>query len=68
MKKIALALGVTGAVMIAADVGLNTLAFAIMLIQSLYWVHVMWATQREAALLNAVFCVINVIGIWRALG
>ncbi len=67
MKKIALAFGVTGAVMLAADVGLNIWAFVLMFIQSIYWVKTLWATQREAAILNAVFCVINIIGIWRAL-
>ena len=67
MKKVALALGVTGALLIAADVGMNLLAFSLMLAQSLFWVRELWATQREAAILNAVFAVINIIGIVRCL-
>lgn len=67
MKKVALALGVSGALLIAADVGMNLLAFILMLAQSLFWVRELWSTQREAAILNAVFSAINIIGIWRCL-
>lgn len=67
MKKIALLLGITGAVLLAVDVGLNLLAFCLMLAQSLYWVKTLWANEREAALLNAAFSVINIIGIVRVL-
>ena len=67
MKKVALLLGVTGAIMLALNVGLNLPAFCIMLVQSLYWVKAMWKTEREAAMLNATFALINVVGIVRAL-
>jgi len=68
MKKIALVSGLVGAVLLAANVNLNMLAFMLMLGQSAYWVKVMWGTEREVALLNLGFIVINVIGIVRALG
>jgi hypothetical protein len=65
-KWIGTATGVTGAVIIATNLGVVALGFALFLVSSIFWSAVGWV-QREASLLvlQATFTVINVIGIYR---
>lgn len=67
MKKIALVSGLVGAIMLAANLNLTIVAYILMMLGSVIWVVTMWRTEREAALLNLGFALINVIGIVRAL-
>lgn len=65
-KWIGTATGVTGAIIIAANIGLVVPGFVLFLISSVLWSAVSWA-QREASLfvLQATFMVINLLGIYR---
>jgi hypothetical protein len=67
MKKVALISGLVGAVMLAANLNLTVVAYCLMMLGSIIWVVTMWKTEREAALLNLGFAIINIIGIVRAL-
>ena len=68
MKKVALVLGLVGALAVACGMpSFALLGFAVMLASSVIWVVVMAKTEREVALLNAAFGVINVVGIVNAL-
>ena len=68
-KWIGTATGVAGAIIIATNLGVVALGFALFLVSSILWSAVGWV-QREASLLvlQATFTVINVIGIYRWLG
>lgn len=64
MKKIALALSLLGSLALASNLpGFAVPAFLAMLTGSVIWVTVFARKEREAAILNASFAVINVIGI-----
>lgn len=67
MKKVALISGLVGAVMLAANLNLTIVAYCLMMLGSVIWIITLWRTEREAALLNLGFALINVIGIVRAL-
>jgi hypothetical protein len=67
MKKVALISGLVGAVMLAANLNLTIVAYCLMMLGSIIWIVTLWRTEREAALLNLGFALINVIGIVRAL-
>jgi hypothetical protein len=67
MKKFALISGLAGSLMLAGNLNLNVPAFILMLLGSVVWVRTMWKTEREAALLNLGFALINIVGIVRAL-
>jgi hypothetical protein len=67
MKKVALISGLVGAVMLAANLNLTIMAYCLMMLGSIIWIVTLWRTEREAALLNLGFALINVIGIVRAL-
>lgn len=67
MKKVALISGLVGAIMLAANLNMTIVAYCLMMLGSVIWVVTMWRTEREAALLNLGFALINVIGIVRAL-
>jgi hypothetical protein len=67
MKKIALISGLVGAVMLAANLNLTIVAYCLMMLGSIIWIVTLWRTEREAALLNLGFALINVIGIVRAI-
>ena len=67
MKKVALISGLVGAIMLAANLNLTIVAYSLMMLGSVVWVVTMWRTEREAALLNLGFAIINIIGIVRAL-
>ena len=67
MKKVALISGLVGAVMLAANLNLTIVAYCLMMLGSIIWIVTLWRTEREAALLNLGFALINVIGIVRAI-
>jgi hypothetical protein len=67
MKKVALISGLVGAVMLAANLNLTIVAYCLMMLGSIIWIITLWRTEREAALLNLGFALINVIGIVRAI-
>ena len=67
MKKVALVSGLIGAIMLAANLNLTIVAYSLMMLGSIVWVVTMWRNEREAALLNLGFAIINIIGIVRAL-
>jgi hypothetical protein len=58
--------GVSGAVLIALNVGLVSHGFALFLLSSMLWLAAAVA-QREPSLavLHGTFTAINVIGLWR---
>jgi hypothetical protein len=66
MKKVALISGLVGAVMLAANLNLTIVAYCLMMLGSIIWIITLWRTEREAALLNLGFALINIIGIVRA--
>jgi len=53
--------------MLAANLNLTIMAYCLMMLGSIIWIVTLWRTEREAALLNLGFALINVIGIVRAL-
>ena len=61
--------GVSGAFMIALNLGLVIYGFGLFLISSLLWSLVGWL-QREMSLLvlQGAFTIINIVGIYRWLG
>ena len=61
--------GVSGAIMIALNLGLVIYGFGLFLISSLLWSVIGWV-QREMSLLvlQATFTIINIVGIYRWLG
>jgi hypothetical protein len=61
--------GVSGAIMIALNLGLVIYGFGLFLISSLLWSLVGWL-QREMSLLvlQGTFTIINIVGIYRWLG
>jgi hypothetical protein len=61
--------GVSGAIMIALNLGLVIYGFWLFLISSLLWSVIGWL-QREISLvvLQGIFTIINVIAIYRWLG
>lgn len=67
MKKVALISGLVGAIMLAANLNLTIVAYSLMMLGSVVWVTTLWRTEREAALLNLGFALINIIGIVRAI-
>tara|TARA_Y100001951_G_scaffold74431_1_gene61389 strand:+ start:72 stop:338 length:267 start_codon:yes stop_codon:yes gene_type:complete len=66
-KTAATAGSILGAASISANVGIEVLAFAVMLVSSLCFAWVFRHTEREVVILNLSFAVINMIGIVRAL-
>jgi len=66
VKWIGTAAGVSGATLIALNVGMVGYGFSLFLISSLLWGTIGFV-QRELSLvvLQVAFTVINVIGIWR---
>lgn len=64
MKKLALALSLIGSLALASNTpGLAVPAFISMLTGSIIWVIVFARKEKEAAILNGAFAVINVVGI-----
>lgn len=64
MRKLALALSLIGSLALASNLpGFAVPAFISMLVGSLIWVVIFARKEREAAILNASFAAINVIGI-----
>jgi hypothetical protein len=61
--------GVTGATLIALNLGVVGCGFALFLVSSLSWGAV-GLVQREPSLivLQSAFTIINVLGLWRWLG
>jgi hypothetical protein len=61
--------GIFGAILIALDIGVVEYGFSLFLVSSLLWCAVGLA-QREPSLavLQAVFTVINILGLWRWVG
>jgi hypothetical protein len=61
--------GVSGAVLIALNLGLVAYGFVLFLLSSSLWLAAA-LTQREPSLavLQGTFTVINVIGLWRWVG
>lgn len=68
-KWIGTATGVTGAVVIALNLGMVVFGFGLFLISSILWTVAGWR-QREASLvvLQGTFTVINLVGIYRWIG
>jgi hypothetical protein len=68
-KWIGTAAGVSGAIMIALNLGLVIYGFGLFLISSLLWGLIGWL-QREMSLLvlQGTFTIINIVGIYRWLG
>ncbi|MGD9924060.1 MAG: hypothetical protein AB7V13_21855 [Pseudorhodoplanes sp.] len=68
-KWIGTAAGVSGAIMIALNLGLVIYGFGLFLISSLLWSAIGWL-QREMSLLvlQGTFTIINIVGIYRWLG
>ena len=66
IKWIGTAAGVSGAIMIALNLGVVAYGFAFFLISSSLWLAAAFA-QRETSLvvLQGTFTVINVLGLWR---
>ena len=60
------ATGVTGAIIIALNLGLVVPGFTLFLMSSVVWTLIGWV-QREMSLfvLQATFTVINIVGIYR---
>jgi len=58
--------GVSGAIMIALNLGLVIYGFGLFLISSLLWSVIGWV-QREMSLvvLQGTFTIINIVGIYR---
>ena len=67
MKKVALISGLVGGAMLAANLNLTIVAYCLMMLGSIIWIITLWRTEREAALLNLGFALINIIGIVRAI-
>jgi len=63
MKKLATALGITGALMLASNSGLTVPAYCIMLASSVIFIGTLWNKEREVVVLNAAFGIINIVGI-----
>lgn len=65
-KWIGTAAGVSGAILVALNLGLVAYGFGLFLISSLLWSVVGWL-QREMSLvvLQGTFTVINIVGIYR---
>lgn len=65
-KRIGTSTGVSGAVLIALNVGLVRYGFVLFLLSSMLWLTAALA-QRESSLavLQGAFTVVNVIGLWR---
>jgi len=63
MKKLATALGIFGALLLASNSGLTLLAYSIMLVSSSIFIAQFWNTEREVVILNAAFGAINIFGI-----
>lgn len=61
--------GVAGALIIALNLGMVVLGFALFLVSSVLWTAAGWL-QREPSLvvLQGTFTIINVVGIWRWTG
>lgn len=58
--------GITGAVLLAANVSLSRYGFVLFLCSSCTWSWVAYTTVQPALLVNqAVFMAINLLGIWR---
>jgi hypothetical protein len=68
-KWIGTAAGVSGAMMIALNLGIVGYGFALFLVSSLLWLAAALA-QRETSLviLQGTFTAINVLGLWRWMG
>lgn len=65
-KWVGAAAGVSGAILVALNLGLVVYEFGLFLISSLLWSGVGWL-QREMSLvvLQGAFTVINIVGIYR---
>lgn len=61
--------GVSGAILVALNIGLVRYGFVLFLLSSLLWLAAAVA-QRESSLavLQGTFTVVNVIGLWRWAG
>ena len=69
VKWIGTAAGVSGAIMVALNLGLVVPGFWLFLISSVLWTVIGWV-QREMSLfvLQGTFTIINIVGIYRWLG
>ena len=68
-KWVGTAAGVSGAIMVALNLGLVVPGFWLFLISSVLWTVIGWV-QREMSLLvlQGTFTIINIVGIYRWLG
>jgi hypothetical protein len=58
-------LGITGAIMIALNIGLFFLGYILFFISALVWVVYAYRTEQSSLLrMNVVFAVINAVGIY----
>lgn len=69
VKWIGTAAGVSGAILIALNLGIVAYGFALFLVSSSLWLAAALA-QRETSLvvLQGTFTAINVLGLWRWMG
>jgi hypothetical protein len=66
VKWIGTAAGVSGATLIALNLGVVGYGFALFLISSLIWSGVGWIHREPSLLvLQLAFTIINVVGLWR---
>jgi hypothetical protein len=63
MKKIALILGLCGALMLALNLGLTLPAYCVMFISSALFIWQLWGKEQEIVTLNLGYACLNVIGI-----
>ncbi|NDC95935.1 hypothetical protein EBZ38_06490 [bacterium] len=67
MKILSTVLGLTGAIMLAMNIGLTLAAYLVMLVSSGIIAVMFWKGGREVAILHAGFSLINILGIIRFL-
>ena len=63
MKKLATALGIMGALLLASNLGLTIVSYSVMLCSSAIFIAQFWNSEREVVVLNAAFGAINIFGI-----
>ena len=65
MRTLSTVLGLSGAIMLALNVGLTVAAYLVMLVSSGIIAFLFWKGEREVAVLHAGFSIINIIGLIR---
>ena len=67
LKRSATGASLVGASLLAGNIGLAALAFALMIFSSVSFIVAFWKKETEVVVLNAGFLMINLVGLWRAL-